>query len=325
MRVIVYGLGAVGGSVAAALTRKGHNVLGVARGTHLSAIRESGLRFRAPGIDERVPVQTVADPSEIRFAAGDMVLLAMKTQDTPPALDALRGAGMTDQPLFCFQNGVSNERLALRLFPNVHGVTVMMPSTHLQPGEVAAFGQPCFGLFDIGRYPHGVDQADRDLADMLTDAGFGGFPVENVMSAKYGKLLLNLGNILKAAIGNDPASRDLSDGLRAEAMAVYEAAGIDWHEVGGSDPRRDTLLRLQDVPGVQRGLGSTTQSLARGLPLETDYLNGEITLLGRLHGVPTPLNAACCRLAARLSAQGTAPGSLGISDLRAALENGGTG
>ena len=51
--------------------------------------------------------------------------------------------------------------------------------------------------------------------------------------------------------------------------------------------------------------------------IETDYLNGEIVLLGRLHGVATPVNAALCRVAARYARQGRRPGELTPSELLA--------
>jgi 2-dehydropantoate 2-reductase len=52
------------------------------------------------------------------------------------------------------------------------------------------------------------------------------------------------------------------------------------------------LMRPREIAGHPRSGGSTWQSLARGLPLETEHLNGEIVRLGRLHGVPTPVNTA---------------------------------
>ena len=315
MQTVIYGLGAVGGSVAAALARKGHDVTGIARGAHLQAIQDTGLRLRGPDVDERVPLRAVSDPSQITFGPDDMILLAMKSQDTLGALQALRDAGVTDQAIFCLQNGVANERTALRLFPNVHGATVMMPATHLNPGEVVVFGTPCYGIFDIGHSLGGCDDTDRALVDPLEDAGFGAFAVPDVMAAKHGKLLLNLGNILKAAVGTSGDTQALYSQLKAEATAVYAAAGIPWRDVGGSDPRRDDLMKFVDVPGVPRGWGSTTQSLARGMPLETDYLNGEIAYLGRLHGVEAPLNAALTRIAARLSATGAEPGSMTVEQL----------
>ncbi|MEX0283354.1 MAG: ketopantoate reductase family protein [Paracoccaceae bacterium] len=315
MRVVVYGMGAIGGSIAAALTRAGHEVIGIARGPHLDAIRAQGLRFRAPDLDEYVAVPCVAAPDQVTFRPDDAILLVMKTQDTVAALHALRAAGVTDQPIFCMQNGVANERMALRVFPNVHGVTVMMPATYLVPGEVAAFGTPNHGMFDVGCAPAGQDECDQALCEVLNGSGFAAFPTDNVMSAKHGKVLMNLGNILRAAVGKTPDLKPFHSRLKDEAMEVFRAAGIAWHEVDEADPRRADLLRFADVPGVERGWGSTAQSLKRGQPLETDYLNGEIVLQGRLVGVPTPLNAAMCRLAADLAGRGAGLASMEIREL----------
>jgi 2-dehydropantoate 2-reductase len=70
------------------------------------------------------------------------------------------------------------------------------------------------------------------------------------------------------------------------------------------------------VAGAERVGSSSRQSLLRGAgSIETDYLNGEIVLLGRLHGVPTPVNAGLCRLG-RLLLSGQRPaGSLGSAEI----------
>jgi 2-dehydropantoate 2-reductase len=319
MRIIVFGLGAVGGVLAAALTHAGHEVVAIGRGAMFEAVRATGLRLRSPEIDRVVPVQTVASPAEIDWRADDAILLCMKSQDTQAALDGLRAAGVMDQPVFCFQNGVANERLALRYFPNVHGVTVMMPCTYLVPGEVASRFAPRLGIFDIGRYPGGADADDHRLAQALDQAGFAPFVQDRVMASKYGKLLLNLGNVAEAAFGPETKQSDLTQRMRAEATAVYAAAGIEWVDVGAADPRRETLARWLPVPGLDQRGSSTLQSLLRGGSVETDYLNGEIVLLGRLHGVPTPVNVAMTRLAARMVRDGLEPASLDLDATLATL------
>lgn len=323
--MIVYGVGAVGGVTAAALFASGTEVIGIARGAMLDAVRETGLRLRAPGRDEVVPLPVVAHPGEVDWRADDAVILCMKGQDTEAALMALRAAGLREQPIFCAQNGVANERAALRLFPNVHGITVMMPALYLTPGEVAVFTEPKLGIYDIGRYPRGVDADDEGMAAVLDRAGIACFPREDVMASKYGKLLLNLMNVLKAALGSAADVGELGPAVRAEAETVYRAAGIAWDDVGMEDPRRAELARPVDaLPGVERVGGSTVQSLLRGAgSVETDLLNGEIALLGRLHGVPTPVNAALTRIGARLARDGVKPGAYSLEELRAAVAAGG--
>jgi 2-dehydropantoate 2-reductase len=318
MRAIIYGVGAIGGTLAAKLTLAGHEVVGIARGRQLDALRTDGLLFRTPAGDHRVHFPCFADPRAVGIGPDDHIYLTMKGQDTAPALVALAEAGVTGQPIFCFQNGVDNERQALRHFPNVYGVTVMLPGTFVEPGIVACFGMPRAGIFDIGRYPAGRDAVVDATVPLLNGAGFAAFGHERVMETKYGKLLSNLTNVLDAALGEANRNGRISDLAREEGRNVLAAAGIVFHEVGASKPRDPTLMTPQPIPGAARVGSSSAQSLARGTgSIETDYLNGEIVLLGRLHGVPTPVNAALCRLGHRLIAEKQQPGSLSVADVEA--------
>ncbi len=71
----------------------------------------------------------------------------------------------------------------------------------------------------------------------------------------------------------------------------------------------------------ERGGGSTWQSLRRGAgAVESDYLNGEIALLGRLHDVATPVNDLLRRTTNRLAREGAVPESLDATDLLAELD-----
>ena len=320
MRIIVYGAGAIGGTVAAALTLSGQEVVGIARGAQLKAIQDDGLLLRTPEKTERAKFSCVSDPTEIDFRPDDAILLTMKTQDTLAALERLRVAGVTGQPLFCVQNGVTNERLALRLFPEVHGVTVIMPAAISAPGEIAAHSVPRHGIFDIGRYPGGSNAHDAKLAEALEAANIAAFVSQDVMQSKYGKLILNLSNILQAALGLDADYKHLEALLRAEAEAAYRAAGIPWLDVGAADARRAQLVKQQPIAGIDRLGSSTTQSLARGGgSIETDYLNGEIVLLGRLHGVPVPANTYFTELGARMAREGLKPGAVSVAEAEAQL------
>lgn len=320
MRIIVHGTGAIGGAMAGLLALAGREVVGIARGAQREAISARGLRIRMPSGDRLARFDCVASPEALTLRPDDAVILAVKTQDTLGALAQLRAAGLSEQPVFCAQNGVENERLALRYFPNVHGMTVMMPAQFLVPGEVAVFGTPKPGIFDLGRYPAGLDDADRAMAEALEAAGFAAFAVPEVMASKYGKLLMNLGNITEAAFGSSPEARAIRPRLREEAAAVLAAARIAWKDVGAADPRREALMKIVEIEGLDRAGSSTTQSLARGTgSVETDYLNGEIALLAARHGVPAPANAWLTALAERMAREGRAPGSVPLAEFEAAM------
>jgi 2-dehydropantoate 2-reductase len=326
MRFVVFGVGAIGGTVAASLALSGREVIGIARGAQLAAINADGLLLRTPETATRANFPCYGDPADVNWRADDVVFLTMKTQDTESALQRLRAAGVSEQPIFCAQNGVANERLALRLFANVYGVTVMMPASYAVPGEVNAFSAPNRGIFDVGRYPSGSDAVARQVVAALEAARIAAFGDPEVMAGKHGKLLLNLRNVIEAALGVEGKSDGFYAAVREEGEAVYKAAGISWPDIGAADPRRDSLMRYQPIEGVARSGGSSTQSLARGLgSIETDYLNGEIVLLGRLHGVPTPANAYFCGLAQRMLREQMPPGAIKPAEIEAGLQQAGAG
>jgi 2-dehydropantoate 2-reductase len=321
MRVVVCGIGAIGGVIAARLALSGIDVVGIARGGMLEAVRSAGgLKIiTASGVDF-APLRCVGDPSEIDWRGDEIVLLTMKSNDTWPALASLRNAGVYSQPIVCAQNGVANERMALRLFPNVFGMVVMMPAQYLTPGVVAAHGAPKLGLFDLGRFPSGADGSLAGLADALNLAGFVADVRTDVMAGKYGKLLLNTGNIVGAALGADARLGPWYEAARSEGVEVYRAAGIAFDDVDFDNPRRDQM-KVAPIEGVERAGSSSVQSLLRGTgSIETDWLNGEIALLGRLHGVATPVNAALVRVAQVMVARGMAPGSFPEDELRRLVE-----
>jgi 2-dehydropantoate 2-reductase len=298
MRFLIYGVGAIGGTIAAQLVFGGQSVVGIARGKQFEAIRENGLVLQTPLQRRTAQFPVVADLSQIKIEADDVILLTVKGQDTLDALNQLKTAGVTDQPVFCFQNGVANERLALRFFENVYGATVMMPAELHKPGEVWAYFTPNPGAFDIGRFPNGFDALAGQICDVFEASGFMTSRRDDVMGSKYRKLLVNLNNIIGTAVSDEQVQKDWYRRARAEAETVLNAAGIVWDQTDA--PARD-VLKTAKIQGLESSGSSTFQSIQRGTgSIETDYLNGEIALLARLHGVAAPVNSAFCRLSVDL-------------------------
>ena len=172
MRYVIYGAGAIGGVIGGRLHLSGHEVALIARGAHLEALRENGLTLISAEGAQTLPIPAAGSPAELDLTSEDVVILAMKSQDTVAALDALFAAAPPAITVVCAQNGVVNERMALRRFPNVYGQLVILPGTHLEPGTVVASG-PLYGVLDLGRYPHGSDERAASIAADLTEAGFG--------------------------------------------------------------------------------------------------------------------------------------------------------
>jgi 2-dehydropantoate 2-reductase len=321
MRFVVFGAGSVGGVAGARLFQHGHDVVLVARGPHYYAIHQNGLRVESPDGALRLRIPVVDSPSRIKWTDEDAVILAVKTQDTPAALDALAATAPATVPVLCVQNGVTNERMALRRFRNVYGVYVWCSTSHLVAGVVQAWSAPMTGVLDIGRYPTGTDELATAVAGAFRSSTFFSTPRTDVMRWKYRKLLSNLGNAVEALCGSVARSSAVLGEVRREGVACLLAAGIP---VAGEEEEfaeREKLLTLRPIAGDERPGGSTWQSLARGSgSVECDYLNGEIVLLGRLFGVPTPVNETIQRLVRLAAAEQKSPGSMSASELEAIIK-----
>jgi 2-dehydropantoate 2-reductase len=316
VRFIVYGAGAIGGVVAARLAEHGNEVVAIARGAHADAIGTAGLTLESPDGRRVVRIDVVEHPGEIAVTDDDVVLLAMKSHDTTGALDELTRVAPRRTPVVCLQNGVENERAALRRFENVYGVCVMCPTGHLVPGVVEAYSAPVTGILDVGRYPHGTDRLSEALAGVFGRSTFSSVARADIMRWKHAKLLMNLGNAIEAVCGPHVRRGRLAELVRAEGEACLRAAKIDYATEAEDSARRDGLLTPRPVGGRRRGGGSTWQSLERRAgSVETDYLNGEIVLLGRQHGVATPSNALLQQLAAEIAAAGAPPASITEADI----------
>ncbi len=312
MRFVVVGAGAIGGAVGARLFQKGYDVTLVARGDHGRAL-ESGLVLESPEETVTLPIPVVGEPARVSWtgdADGDpVVLLAVKGQHTDHVLSQLSVAPLS-VPVVCMQNGVENERRVLRHFPAAYGMCVMCPATQLRPGVVQVHSSPVSGLLDLGCYPSGLDERGQAIADAIATTTFQSVGRPDIMRWKYRKLLMNLANAVEALCGPEGRFSPLAREAQREGKEVLAAAGI---EVATSEEDRERRAdHLQIAPtssGEWRG-GSSWQSLARGAgSIEAEFLNGEIVLLGGLHGVSTPVNALLERLAVRAAAEGAAPGA----------------
>ncbi|MFI6321487.1 ketopantoate reductase family protein [Nonomuraea sp. NPDC050556] len=309
MRYVVIGAGAVGGTIGARLHQAGHEVVLVARGAHYEAMRRNGLRLITPNSDEVLDVQVADGPVD-----ADALIIATKSQDTIAALDPWP----RDLPVVCAQNGVDNERTALRRFERVYGMCVWLPATHLEPGVVVAHGVPKSGMLHVGRYPQGVDEFSAQLTGDLLKSGFVAENTGDVMRWKYGKLLNNLPNAVQALTGSAP---ELARRAQEEGMAVLEEAGLPYSTSADEAEKRGKQVEIGEIDGVARSGGSSWQSLARASgSIEADYLNGEIVLIARELGRYAPVNEVLQREANRAAREKLPPGSMPAERLAALID-----
>ena len=317
MRFIIYGAGGIGGSLGARLHLAGEEVCLIARGAHFKRIRKRGLQFHSPGIHETLRIDVVSHPNEIEFFDDDVVILCMKSQHTEPALRDLQQAMPVHLPVICCQNGVANERMALRRFQHVYGMVVLVPAEHLEPGVVVNFAENKAGNLDAGCYPMGTDSVIEEVTQVIDNAGFSSIADPAIMAHKYAKLLVNLGNSLDAAVSE--RIPEVSKILHEEGHQCLDMAGIEYADRQKTQRRR-SAIRGGHVEGFERHGSSTYQSVLRKTGnIEADYLNGEIVQLGRLHGIPTPANLLAQWIALRLIKGEMPPRSMSEEELLALI------
>jgi 2-dehydropantoate 2-reductase len=322
MRYLVLGAGAIGGAIGGRLFQHGHDVVLIARGDHLEALRTRGLELKDPEATVQLSIEAVGTAAAASPRSDDVVILATKSQHSEALVADLALVAPAGIAVVCAQNGVENERVALRRFANTYGMRVILAGTHLEPGVVEIATTPLSGILDVGRFPDGNDDQAETIAADLRSSGFDARASADVMSHKYLKLLSNLGNALQAAcgIGDDPVARELGKAARAEARACYAAAGIAVADETDESERRRLRGLTQPVGGAVREGGSSWQSLRRQTGnIEADWLNGEICLLGRQHKIPTPVNERLQAVANRMAHEGRAPGSMSAEEIAAGV------
>lgn len=321
-KYVVYGAGAVGGVIGGHLALAGHATTLVVRGEHLRAIREAGLRLDTGGATHLIRAPATDTAATVDWADDVVCLLAVKSHQAATALDDLAAHAPPGTPVVCATNGVATEVAALRRFARVYGVCVMLPSTHLEPGTVVAKCHPVPGILDLGGVPTGTDKLAASVSADLCSAGFESVPRPDIMAWKYRKLLMNVGNGVDAACIENAAADELARRAQAEGEAAIRAAGIPLVTAEQDKERRGDILQRR--AGSAPPGGSTWQSITRGSrSTEVDYLAGEIVLLGRLHGVPTPACELVQQVTSDLARRGGQARSVDAAGLLARLPDAG--
>ncbi len=286
-RYVVLGAGAVGGVVGARLALAGFPVALVARGEHLARLRADGLTLETPTGTEVLDVHVAARPGDLAWAGPTVVLLAVKSQQTTAALDDLAAHAPPETPVVCLQNGVANEAAVLRRFENTYGICVILPlgARRPRPGRPAlppGAGHPRRRPLPRRRRRH-LRAGVRGPAPRRLRVG--------AAARHHGLEAPQAADEPRQRRPGRLAPGDATDRLlelvRDEGEAALAAAGIPVVTAEQDRERRGDLLQVGERHPEIRG-GSTWQSVARGTgDVETDYLTGEVVLLGRLHGVPT--------------------------------------
>jgi len=289
MRIAVIGAGGVGGAFGAALAKAGGDVTFVARGAHLAAMRQSGLRVLGPRGDVHLnPTQATDEPASI--GPVDIVLFCVKLWDVESAGAAVRPLIGETTAVIPLQNGIdASERLIPILGKDaVMGGVAQISATIAEPGvirQTGTFMRLIFGELD-GR----PSQRGAAFQALCQRAGFDSVNSNEIVAALWEKFVLLATNssvvaLLRLPVGkwrDDPEVIALIEKGVAEVAALGHARGV---KLPADMPARVVQFTRGAPPDM---LPSMAVDLLRGNRLELPWLGGKVVALGRELGVPTP-------------------------------------
>ncbi len=298
MKLCVFGAGAIGGFIAAALARSGVEVCVVARGAHLEAIRRGGLRVSSDLGDFTANLRASDDLRE--FGDLDYVLLTFKSQQWDGVLPQFERAINERAAFVTLQNGLpfwySRERALqsvdpggriLRTIPyeRIIGGVVHASGHVVEPGFIRQSGGM---LYPLGELDGSTTQRIADLSNVFSRAGLSA-PIEpNIRRNIWRKLVNNLAlnpvsALTRATVQSmlgDPPVRALLRAIIEEGLAIARASGVD--------PGVDADERLKWAEHIADVKTSMLQDVEARRPLELEPIAGAALELAHYYGVAVP-------------------------------------
>ncbi|MGC3963467.1 MAG: 2-dehydropantoate 2-reductase [Rhodocyclaceae bacterium] len=305
MRIAVVGAGGVGGYFGARLAKAGCDVTFVARGAHLAAMRDKGLRVLSEGGDIHLDSPKLVDSPE-HLPPVDLVIVAVKLWDTEQVATALRPVAEQGAAVVSFQNGVAKDEILARYLPegSILGGSSFISAFIESPGVVRHVG--ALQRLVFGEYNGQRSARVEDFLDACVRAGINAEIHDEVRRQVWEKFVFLVGlsgatSAIRQTIGpvrENPRSRAFLHDLMRETVAVGRARGINLAENYADD-------RLAFCDTLPPGMTSSMHNdLERGNRLEVAWLSGGVADYGRELGVPTPRNQAVADILA-IYAQGT--------------------
>jgi len=291
MRIAVFGAGSVGGYFGGRLSKAGEDVVFIARGDHLAAMRTSGLRVDSINGDfELTPVQATDDPSKIGKV--DMILVGVKAWQVPRAAEAMRPMIGPDTFVLPLQNGLEAPAQLSEILGDQHilcglcGLFCYMAA----PGHIVHAGIDPF--IKLGEQDNRRSRRVVLLLDTFKRAGIKAEIPPNIQVAMWMKFLLiaawsGMGAITRSPIGtwrSLPETRRMAEMALLEILAVAAARGIPLPE--------DALQMIMSMYDsfAHKATASFHRDIIAGRPSELEAQIGAVVRLGRKFDVETPLH-----------------------------------
>jgi 2-dehydropantoate 2-reductase len=292
MRIAMVGAGGVGGYFGGRLAQSGESVTFIARGAHLAALREKGLRLESIEGNAHLPKVSATDrPEEV--GAVDVVFVCVKTWQVPEVAQRLSPLVGPDTLVVPLENGVeAPDQLAavLGAKPVAGGVCHIMAFV-LAPGVVRHAGvRP---TVQVGELAGGTSARVDRVVQALARSGVSARASDDIRAAMWKKLVFissvsGVGAVTRATAGVNrvvPETRRLLEQAMHEVVAVARAAGTPL----GDEVVRETMAFVDSLPADSTA--SMQRDIVDGKPSELDAQSGAVARLGATLGVPTPAHS----------------------------------
>jgi len=291
MRIAVVGTGGIGGPYGASLAKVGTDVTFVARGAHLAAIRENGLRIEGDrGETHILAAQATDDIASIGTV--DFVLFCVKLWDVESAGEQLRPIVGPQTAVVPLQNGVDAAERLMPILGNgaVMGGTAFVTGTIAAPGVIRQTGT--YQCMTFGELDGRLTERGRRLRELCEAAGFQGVLSPDIRVPLWEKFVLlvpaaGLNALTRLPLGvwrKDPDLVALYEAALRETVAVGLAEGVPLPP----DSIDNGMAQMRSMPAHH--MTSMGNDLLRGNRLELPWFAGKVVELGCRHSIPTPVN-----------------------------------
>ena len=290
MKIAVFGAGAVGGYFGGRLRASGEDVVFLARGRQLQALRRDGLVITSPGGDLHLRDLVATDnPGEI--GPVDLVLFGVKLYDADKAAELLTPLMGEETVVVTTQNGVEIVDLVSRHVgtENVAGGAAYIMATLDAPGRIRHLGADTlvFGQRGGGRSPRlaAFEAAGQRAGFKATLSA----SIDVDLWTKFVRLSTWSGmtTVSRSTVGvirDDPALAAMMRAALSEAIAVGRARGVHLPD----ELPAETEALVSRFPHEAKS--SMLEDLEHGRRLELPWLSGALVRMGREAGVPTPVH-----------------------------------
>lgn len=298
MKILIFGLGAVGQVLGGFLQKAGHDVSAIGRSKVAAAVNLSGIDISGIWGEHRVKLsRTYEDIKELTIEPFDLILLTIKSFDTRFAANAVKKFVGKKTMVICAQNGYGNYEIASDILGKEHVLQarLLFGAESLDPGKVkiSVFGDDIL----LGSPKHGIaEERIKDIAKIFTEAEIPTRYTGDIEAYLWAKILYNcalnpLSAVLETHYGSLGENQDLMAVMEGVILEIFNVANAYNIPMLWDTPASYTRFFYEKLlPPTAAHHASMLQDIKSGRTTEIDALNGAMVRLGEKAGINVSIN-----------------------------------